>query len=209
MEAQSRERIGIGIASHAISRNPTMRIAVKAVIEVDRAMKGNIEQRPQLAAGKRHSVLTGERAIGWWRRSCGRVVELPVIAVPGNVKPGRVGDAHEAAFESCVGIHFDFVDVALVAGHFDANAGSENRVAVLRHIEAVPQIGVEICRVVRFVIDRADSDPAAIGSQPATSPLSRPQAILRTKMRLPKRMPMKGAGSGWAEKSGIQLCVLP
>src|SRR5206468_4088368 len=65
-EAQSRERIRVGIASDAISRNPTVRIAVKAVIEVDRAMKGNIEQRAQFAAGKRDRALSCQRAIGRW-----------------------------------------------------------------------------------------------------------------------------------------------
>src|SRR5438874_8070 len=157
-EAEAGEWIGVGSAADAVGGNPTMGIAIKAVVEIHGAMKRDAQRRPQITAGEWCGPLAGEGAIGRRSGTSRGVVELSIVAVPCDAESGSTANGECFLFNSQIRVHFYLVNVALVIRDFDPNAGRGNGRSTCncRDIEPMPEVRVEISDVVGLIIDRAD-----------------------------------------------------
>src|SRR4051812_13119571 len=138
-----------------------MSIAVETVIEVYGPMERNAQNRAKIAAGEWNCPLRSQRAVGRWSSAGGAIVKLSIICIPRDVESRCVADRDRVLLDSEVGIHFDFVDVAVVIRHFDANASDLERTASARNVKAVTEIRVEVGGVVGSIVYCPDCDPAA------------------------------------------------
>ena len=70
------------------ARDPTVDVAVQAVVQVRGDMEWNSQFRPQIAAGKRHGAVAGQGDVVRWSGTEVRAVEAAVVAVPVDGETG-------------------------------------------------------------------------------------------------------------------------